>query len=264
MGDTPARMLRSCLPLLLALLHGSVSQDLACTVYSGNLNWSQTFTDTCLNFSGLGLSLPRSQPLKASHTQVLDLSRNGLQALLGVFFVNLDKLRTLIVTHNPLTSVDPSLALRCDLELQADCRCSLASWYEVRQSNCSGEQLLLCLHPVTGAPHNLSTFLQVSCPPGLALETVGALVAGSVALALAVGGSLLVWRLRRCQRTSDSGLSKTQNLQDTSGSATGFLTRYSSRQPSIKLPDTSSGNSTLVYENVFIGQPEGDSWSAPR
>ncbi|XP_051025661.1 leucine-rich repeat-containing protein 25 [Acomys russatus] len=257
-------MLWWCLPLLLTLLHESASQDLACMVSSSDVDWTQTFNDTCLNFSGLGLSLPRSQPLRATYAQVLDLSSNGLQALPGIFFANLENLKTLIVTHNPLASVDPLLALRCDLEVQADCSCGLASWHAIRQDNCSEQQLLLCLHPATGAPQNLSTFLQASCPPGLALEAIGALVAGTVLLVLAVGVSLLVWRLHRRWRTSEVGLGKTQNSQDAPGSVTGFLPRYSSRQPSAKVPDTLPDSSTLVYENVFIGQPAEDcSWSAP-
>lgn len=190
MGATGARLLRFCVPLLLR----SGSQDLTCMVSSSDVDWTQTFNDPCLNFSGLGLSLPRIQALLASHLQVLDLSRNGLQALPSIFFAKLEKLQTLIVTHNRLVSVEPSLALRCELELRADCGCGLVSWHSIRQSNCSGEQELLCLHPDTGAPGNLSTFLQVSCPPSLVPGTIRALAAGTIFLALAVSGSVLAWR----------------------------------------------------------------------
>ncbi|XP_059100925.1 leucine-rich repeat-containing protein 25 [Peromyscus eremicus] len=250
MGATRARLLWTCLLLLLALLHESGSQDLTCTVSLSHVNWTQTFSDTCLNFSGLGLSLPGTQSLKASRVQVLDLSRNKLQALPGLFFANLEKLHTLIVTHNQLVSVDQSLALRCDLELRADCSCGLTSWYGIRRNNCSGEQELPCLHPGTGAPGNLSTFLQVSCPAGLGPWTVGALVAGTSFLALAVSGSVLAWRLRR--HRGAGGLGKAQSSYDSPRPVTGFLA--SSQRGSPKAPATAPDRSTLDYENVFIGQ----------
>ncbi|XP_036022628.1 leucine-rich repeat-containing protein 25 [Onychomys torridus] len=265
MGATRARLLWTCLLLLLALPRESGSQDLTCMVSSSHVNWTQTFSDTCLNFSGLGLSLPRTQSLKASRVQVLDLSRNKLQALPGLFFANLEKLQTLIVTHNQLVSVDQSLALRCDLELRADCSCGLASWYDIRQNNCSGEQGLLCLHSGTGAPRNLSTFLQVSCRTSLAPWTVGALVAGVIFLALAVSGSLLAWRLWGHRGASGLGLSKAQCSHASPRPVTGFLPRHSSQRRSPKAPVTPPDRSTLDYENVFIGQPAEDcSWPAPR
>lgn len=265
MGGTKASLLWSCFPLLLALLHKSGSQDLTCMVSPGNVDWTQTFNDTCLNFSGLGLSLLRSQPLRASQVQVLDLSRNSLQTLPGGFFASLEKLKTLIVTHNWLASVDQSLALRCDLELRADCGCGLASWHDLRRRNCSGQQQL-CLHLATGAPRNLSTFLQVNCPPSLGPGIIAAfVVAGVIFLALAVSGSVLVWRVWRHRRASGQGLGKAQNSQDAPGPVTGFLPRYSSRRPGPKAADRPQAKSTLVYENVFIGQPAEDcSWSAPR
>lgn len=264
MGSTGAGLLWSCLLMLLVLLHESGSQDLTCTVYPSNVDWTQTFDDTCLNFSGLGLSLPQSQPLQARHAQVLDLSKNNLRVLPGVFFANLEKLQTLIVTHNHLDSVDGLLALRCDLELRADCSCGLASWQDIRQNNCSEQQQLLCLHPATAAPRNLSTFLQVSCPPGWAPGTIGALVAGIIFLALAVGGFVLAWRLRR-RHVSKQGLSKAQNSHDGPRPVTDFLPRYSSRQPGPKAPDLPPSRSTMDYENVFIGQAAEDCpWSAAR
>ncbi|KAL6040838.1 hypothetical protein STEG23_027512 [Scotinomys teguina] len=215
--------------------------------------------------SGLGLSLPRTQSLKASHVQVLDLSRNNLRALPGLFFANLEKLQTLIVTHNQLVSVDQSLGLRCDLELRADCSCGLASWYDIRQHNCSEQQELVCLYSGTGVPRNVSTFLQVSCPPSLAPGTIGALVAGTVFLALVVGGSVLAWRLRRHRGVSGQGLSKAQSSHDASRLVTGFLPRHSSQQWSPKAPTIPSDRSTMDYENVFIGQLAEDcSWPAPR
>lgn len=253
----------SYLLMLLVLLHQSESQALTCMVYPSRVDWTQTFNDTCLNFSGLGLSLPRSQPLKASHAQVLDLSKNDLQVLPGVFFANLEKLQTLIVTHNRLNSVDRSLALRCDLELRADCSCGLASWHDIRQ-NCSGQQQLLCLHPATAAPRNLSTFLQVSCPPSWGPGTIAALAAGIIFLALAVIGSVLAWRCLH-QRASKQGISKAQNSHDVPRPVTDFLPRYSSRRPGPKAPDSPPSRSTEDYENVFIGQPAEDcSWTAAR
>lgn len=232
-------------------------------VYPSNIDWTQTFNDTCLNFSGLGLSLPRSQPLQASNAHVLDLSENGLHVLPGVFFSTLQKLKILIVTHNPLDSVDRLLALRCDLELRADCSCGLASWHDVRQ-NCSEQQQLLCLHPATGDPRNLSTFLQASCPPSWGPGTIGALVAGTVFLALAAGGSVLACRLLR-QRASKQSFSKAQNSHDVPRPVADFLPRYSSRRPGPKAPDSPPSRFTMDYENVFIGQPAEDpSWSAGR
>ncbi|ERE91128.1 leucine-rich repeat-containing protein 25, partial [Cricetulus griseus] len=264
MGATRTRLLWSCLLLLLALLHESGSQDLTCMVSPSNVDWTETFNDTCLNFSGLGLSLPRTQPLQASHLQVLDLSRNGLQGLPGVFFANLGKLQTLIVTHNPLAIVDQSLALRCDLELRADCSCGLASWHDIRWNNCSGEQELLCLHPDTGAPRNLSTFLQASCPLRLAPGIIGALVAGTVFLAMVVSGSVLAWRLRRHQGASIQGLSKDQSSHNVPRQVTDFHPRHSSQPLGPKALDTNSDGSTLDYENVFIGELDEDCpWAAP-
>ncbi|GAB1293261.1 Leucine-rich repeat-containing protein 25 [Apodemus speciosus] len=212
---------------------------------------------------GLGLTLPRSQPLQASNAHVLDLSENGLRALPGVFFSTLEKLQILIVTHNPLDSVDRSLALRCDLELRAHCSCGLASWYDVRQ-NCSGQQQLLCLHPATAVPRNLSAFLQVSCPPSWGPGTIGALVAGTLFLVLAVGGSVLACRLLR-QRAGEQSFSKAQNSHDIPRPATDFLPRYSSRRPGPKAPGSPPSRFAVDYENVFIGQPAEDCpWSAGR
>lgn len=260
MGATRARLLWTYLLLLLALPQESGSQDLTCTVSSSLVNWTQTFSDTCLNFSGLGLSLPRTQSLRASRVQVLDLSRNKLRALPGLFFASLEKLRTLIVTHNQLLSVDGALALRCDLELRADCSCALAAWYHIRRNNCSGAQEPPCLHPGSGAPGNLSTFLQLSCPAGWAPWAVGALVAGTLLPALAVGGSVLAWRLRRHRGTSGQALSKAQGSHDPPRPAPGFLPSAQRRGP--KAPATPPDRATLDYENVFIGQgPE--EWPAP-
>ncbi|XP_040598012.1 leucine-rich repeat-containing protein 25 isoform X2 [Mesocricetus auratus] len=265
MGATGARLLWSCLLLLLALLHKSGSQDLTCMVSPRNVNWTQTFNDICLNFSGLGLSRLRTQPLQASRVQVLDLSRNGLQALPGVFFASLGKLQTLIVTHNPLAIVDRSLALRCDLELRADCSCGLASWHDIRRNNCSGEQELLCLPPDTGALRNLSIFLRVSCPSSLAPGVIGALVAGTVFLIVAVSGSVLAWRLRRHQGTSSQGFSKDQRSYNVPRQVTDFQPRHISETLDPKAPDTSPGGSMLDYENIFIDALDEDcSWTAPR
>uniref|UniRef100_A0A8C6W9T6 Leucine rich repeat containing 25 n=2 Tax=Nannospalax galili TaxID=1026970 RepID=A0A8C6W9T6_NANGA len=252
--------------LLMVLLRTAGSQGLSCTVFSNNVDWSQWFHDTCLNFSGLGLRLPWNQSLQASSLRVLDLSANGLHQFPPAFFVNLQQLQTLIVTHNPLNSVDQWLAWRCDLELKADCSCALASWHKVRRDNCSGQQEPLCMHPASVSQQNLSTFLAISCPPGLAPGTIGAMVAGGVIfLILAIAGSVLAWRLKGHTQTNSQGLSKAAGSQDAPRPVSGFQLRYSSQSPGPKAQDTPSGRSTPDYENVFVGEPDKEhSWSAAR
>lgn len=254
--------------LLLVLLRESRSQGLSCEVFSGNVDWNQRFQDTCLNFSGLGLGLrlPWNQSLQASNLRVLDLSANGLHWLPPGFFADLQQLQTLVVTHNPLDSVDQSLAWRCDLELRADCSCALSAWHKVRRDNCSGQREPLCVHPASVSQQNLSSFLAISCPPGLSPGTIGAVVAGGVIfLILAVTGPVLAWRLRKHTGTKGQGLGKAQGSQDAPRPVSGFQPRYSSRRTSPKAWDAPSGRSTPDYENVFVGEEDKEQqWSAAR
>ncbi|XP_011365096.1 leucine-rich repeat-containing protein 25 [Pteropus vampyrus] len=247
--------------LLLLLLQDPGSQGLSCNVSSGDVDWTTVFTATCLNFSGQALSLPRNMSLQASSVLLLDLSGNGLRELPWSFFTLLGKLQILDVTNNPLNLVDTVLAERCDLDLKADCHCVLASWHKVRQDNCSGQLPLQCLDAGTGAWHNLSTFLEVGCSPGLALTTIGALAAsGSLLFGLAIAGPLLAWRLRARCAPSCRGLGKTWAAQDDPSSSQQL--RYSSpKQPSATLPRPP----TPDYENVFTGQPPAShQWAKHR
>lgn len=260
MGGILAWML--LLPLLLQDLN---SQRLSCNVSSVDVNWTMKFTDTCLNFSGQGLiNLPWNRSLQASNVFILDLSGNGLQKLQWFFFSHLENLQTLDVTANPLDHVDSMLAERCDLDLRADCLCVLDSWHKVRQDNCSAQLPLQCLDAGTGAWHNLSSFLEIGCPPGLSSMTIGALAAsGSLLLVLAIAGPLLAWRLRASWAPSSRGLGKTCGAQHGSRSGSGWQPRYSSRslnpkQPAATLPRSPSPD----YENMFVGQPpDGHQWT---
>ncbi|XP_042784855.1 leucine-rich repeat-containing protein 25 [Panthera leo] len=243
--------------LLPLLLQDPGSQGLSCNVSSWDVDWTTEFTATCLNFSGQGLSLPRNQSLQARNVVLLDLSGNGLQELPLPFFALLGKLEVLDVTNNPLDRVDRALAMRCKLDLKADCSCVLESWHQVRRDNCSGQLPLLCLDTATGAWHNISTFLEVGCPPGLSLMTIGALVAGcSLLLGLTIAGLVLAWRLRGRWMVSSHDLDKTWAAQDGSRSGLGKQPRYSSRGLSPKPPEAVLPRpSTPDYENVFVGQP---------
>lgn len=259
MGGILAWML--LLPLLLQDLN---SQGLSCNVSSVEVNWTMEFTDTCLNFSGQGLSLPRNRFLQASNVLLLDLSGNRLQKLPFFFFSRLEKLQILNVTDNPLDSVDSELAERCDLDLRADCLCILDPWHKVRRDNCSGQLPLQCLDTGTGAWHNLSSFLEIGCPPGLSSATIGALAAsGSLLLVLAIAGPLLAWRLRARWAPNSRGLGKTCGAQHGSRPGSGRQPRYSSRslnpkQPVATLPRSPSPD----YENMFMGQPpDGHQWT---
>lgn len=253
--------------LLLLLLKDPGSQGLSCNVSSGDVDWTTVFTATCLNFSGQGLSLPRNTSLQAGSLLLLDLSGNGLRELPWSFFTLLGKLQILDVTNNPLNLVDTVLAEHCDLDLKADCHCVLASWHKVRQDNCSGQLPLQCLDTGTSTWHNLSTFLEVGCPPGLASTTIGALAAsGSLLLGLAIAGPLLAWRRRARWAPGCRGLGKTCAAQhDPRPSSTQQL-RYSSRSFSPKKPSaTPPRPPTPDYENVFVGQPPaGDQWAKHR
>lgn len=253
--------------LLLLLLQDSSSQGLSCNVFSGDVDWTTEFTATCLNFSGQGLSLPRNTSLQAGSLLHLDLSGNGLRELPWSFFALLRKLQILDVTDNPLNLVDTELAERCDLDLKADCHCILASWHKVRQDNCSGQLPLQCLDTGTGSWHNLSTFLEGGCAPGLASMTIGALAAsGSLLLGLAIAGPLLARRLRARWAPSCRGLGKTWASQDGPSPSSSRQLRYSSRSFSPKQPSaTLPRPPTPDYENVFVGQPPaGHQWAKHR
>lgn len=247
---------------LLLLLQDPCSLGLSCDVSSGDVDWTTEFTATCLNFSGKGLNLPWNRSLQASSVFLLDLSGNGLRELPSPFFAHLGKLKVLDVTNNPLDHVDTVLAERCDLDLKADCRCILASWHKVRQDNCSGQLPLQCLD--AGTWHNLSTFLEVSCSPGLAPTTIGALAAiGSLLLGLSIAGPLLVWRLRGRWAPSSQSQDKTWAAPGGSRPSSGWQPKYSSRSFSPKQPEaTLPRPPTPDYENVFIDQPPSRHQSA--
>lgn len=250
------------LPLL--LLQDPGSQGLSCNVSSLDVDWTMEFTATCLNFSGQGLSLPHNKSLQASNVLLLDLSGNGLRELPLSFFAYLGKLQILDVTDNPLDLVDSALAERCDLNLKADCHCVLASWHEVRRDNCSGQLPLQCLDTGTSTWHNLSTFLEDGCAPGLASVTIGALAAsGSLLLGLAIAGPLLAWRLRARGATSRWDLGKTCAVQDGSRASSGRQPRYGSQNRSSKQSAANLPRSpTPDYENMFVSEPPaGHQWA---
>ncbi|XP_027404080.1 leucine-rich repeat-containing protein 25 isoform X1 [Bos indicus] len=242
--------------LLPLLLHQAGSQTSSCSVLSGYMDWTKEYFDTCLNFSGKILTqLPQNQSLRARSVQLLDLSANGLQRLPWSFFRDLEQLQLLIVTNNSLDFVDRALAKRCGLELLADCSCALLDWHTDRQDNCSGPELPRCLDVPTGAWHNLSVFLDVSCPSGLTKIAIGALAAsGSLLLVLAIAGPVLAWRF--CRHRMDQNLSKTWASQDGSRSGSGRQPRYSSQGRRPKSPaNTPPRSSTPDYENMFVGPP---------
>ncbi|XP_057565596.1 leucine-rich repeat-containing protein 25 [Hippopotamus amphibius kiboko] len=253
-------------PLLLLLHPGS--QEI-CSVYSGVVDWTREFTDTCLNFSGQSLNqLPQNQSLQARQVVHLDLSGNGLRELPQLFFAHLRELKTLDVTNNSLGSVDRELAKRCDLELKADCSCVLSPWHDVWQGNCSSQLPLLCLDVGASAWKNLSAFLEVHCPHGLPVTTIAALAAsGSLMLVLAVTGAVLAWRFYRHRMGSGRGLSKTWAAQDGPRSGSGQQPRYSSRSLSSKPAAATQPprSSTSDYENMFVGPPAaGHQWAEHR
>lgn len=248
-------------PWLLLLLQDPCSLGLSCNVSSRNVDWNREFEDTCLNFSGQGLSLLQNKSLQATSVRLLDLSHNDLQELPWPFFDTLRHLQILNVTHNPLEHVPETLAELCSLDLKANCLCALAPWHKVRQDkNCSDPPLLQCLDARAGTWHDLSTFLKGSCPPGLSSVTIGALAAsGSLLLGLFIAGSLLAWRFRARWASSSQGLGKTWAATDGPRSGSGRQPRYSSRNHSPKQPvDTLPRPPTPDYENVFIGQPPAE------
>lgn len=240
---------------LLLLLQDPCSLGLSCNVSSENVDWTMEFTATCLNFSGQGLNLPWNRSLQASSVLLLDLSGNSLRELPWPFFARLGKLQILNVTDNPLDRVDAMLAERCDLDLKADCLCILASWHKVRQDNCSGQLPLQCLDAGTGTWHNLSTFLEVGCAPGLASKTIGALAAsGSLLLGLFIAVPLLVWRFRA--RWAPSSQNKTWAAPNGPRPGSVQQLKYSSRNFSPRQPEaTLPRPPTPDYENVFMGPP---------
>ncbi|XP_069350144.1 leucine-rich repeat-containing protein 25 [Eulemur rufifrons] len=242
------------LPLLLLLLQDPGSQGLRCNVTSGDVDWTREFKAECLNFSGQGVSLPRNQSLRASSLELLDLSGNSLRELPLTFFADLKKLRVLDVTNNRLDRVDGALATLC-VDLKADCSCVLAPWHEVWRDNCSDHRSMQCLDTATSGWHNLSTFLEVRCGPGLPPTTIGAVVAGGcLFLGLAIAGAVLAWRLcgRRTARSQDLG--KASVAQDGARPSSGSQPRYSNRdrgsKPRVATPRRPS---TPDYENMFVG-----------
>lgn len=252
--------------LLLLLLQNPESRGSSCSLYSGAVDWTREFEGTCLNFSGLGLSLPSNQSLRASSVQTLDLSANGLRGLPLRFFTHLDKLQLLDVTGNPLRRVDGALAARCDLDLRADCSCALLSWHQVRQVNCSAQQAPQCLLGATGAWQNLSAFLEPNCAPGLSPVTIGAIAAGGVLfLGLAVAGPLLVWRLRGSRGARIQVQGKAWGAQEGSRPSSGSQPRYSSRSLGPKPPAaTLLRISVPDYENIFLDQQVDEhQWAGP-
>nr|XP_035140374.2 leucine-rich repeat-containing protein 25 [Callithrix jacchus] len=242
--------------LLQLLLPESGGRDLSCAVPSADVDWNTEFSDTCLNFSGLGLSLPQNQSLRARQVRLLDLSANGLRELPASFFSGLQRLQLLNVLQNPLSRVDGALAARCDLDLQADCGCALAPWHQVRRDNCSGQTPLLCWDTDTGSQRNLSAFLEVSCAPGLAPAAIAAAAAsGCLLLGLAIAGPLLAWRLRRRRAAGGRDLDKPWAAQDGPKPGSGSQPRYSSRNSRKPQVVTPPRPSTPDYENMFVGQP---------
>ncbi|XP_037673961.1 leucine-rich repeat-containing protein 25 [Choloepus didactylus] len=260
------------LPLLPLLLQDPGSWGLSCSVSSEPVNWNVASNAQCLNFSGLGLSLPQNQSLQVGGLELLDLSRNGLPALPPAFFADLEKLRILNVTGSRLGRVDRALALRCELDLRADCGCGLAAWHEARRDNCSGQLPLQCLDAASGAWHNLSAFLEAGCPPGLGPAAIGGLVAGGSLLAgVAVAGLVLAWRLwgRWTASTWDTG--KTRAAQEGPRPGSGRQPRYGSRGLGSRPPAGALASPcTSDYENVFVGPPDagpslqGDPWAEHR
>nr|XP_027788117.1 leucine-rich repeat-containing protein 25 [Marmota flaviventris] len=264
----PVRSLLLLLLLLLLLNPGN--QGWSCSLFSGPMpvDWTREFEGTCLNFSGLLRSgssnqslpsLPSNQSLRASSLQILDLSANDLRELPPLFFAHLDKLQLLDVTGNQLGRVDGVLALRCGLELRADCSCAMLPWHQVWQSNCSGQQAPQCLLRATGAWQNLSAFLEPNCAPGLSPVTIGAIAAGGVLfLGLAVAGPLLVWRLRGSRGAKSLGPGKAWGAQDGSRPSSGSQPRYSSRSLGTKPPGATLHRISVPdYENIFLDQ-QGD------
>uniref|UniRef100_A0A2K6GZH9 Leucine rich repeat containing 25 n=1 Tax=Propithecus coquereli TaxID=379532 RepID=A0A2K6GZH9_PROCO len=240
--------------LLLLLLQDAGGQGLSCNVTSGHVDWAVEFEAECLNFSGQGVSLPRNRSLRAGSLLLLDLSGNSLRELPLTFFADLKKLQFLNVADNRLDRVDGALATLC-VDLKADCSCVLAPWHEVWRDNCSGRPRMLCLDTATRGWHNLSSFLEVSCAPGLAPTTIGAVVAGGcLFLGLAVAGAVLAWRFcaRRAARSQDLG--KASVAQDGPRPSSGVQPRYSSRDQGLK-PRVAPARrpSTPDYENMFVG-----------
>ncbi|XP_023407979.2 leucine-rich repeat-containing protein 25 [Loxodonta africana] len=244
--------------LLPLVLQDAATQEYSCPVFSGNVDWTKEFRDTCLNFSNKGLSLPWNQSLRASGVSVLDLSANSLRELPPVFFENLGTLKILDVTGNLLDRVDGTLAARCDLNLKADCGCRLEVWHQVRRDNCSDQLPMQCLDVSMGAWRNLSAFLEASCASSLTPSTIGGLAAGGcLLLGLAVAGSVLAWRIRRHQMASSRGLRKANAAKDNPRPSLGWQPRYSSqgRNPQPPVVTLSSPHSS-DYENMFVGQQD--------
>ncbi|XP_004595840.2 leucine-rich repeat-containing protein 25 [Ochotona princeps] len=264
MGVAPGRLPRPP-PLLLSLLllqvpggHGSESICHSPQTW----NWSNSFSHTCLNLTGLDLNLPlKGQMLNAPRLQVLHLSGTGLQELPPpAFFAHLQQLRVLWVTDNVLRRADGALAALCSLDLRADCSCVLNTWHEVRLDNCSGQQppLQCRLRGIAGRWYNLSSFLEADCGPGLAPAAIGAVVAGGgLLLTLVVLGPLLAWR-QWLRRSGHGNLNKAwTGAQDKPGPGSGQQPLYSPglRAPVAVPPDSPSATEVPDYENMVLGQP---------
>ncbi|XP_004688231.1 PREDICTED: leucine-rich repeat-containing protein 25 [Condylura cristata] len=248
MGDALALVL--LLPLLLQTA-GS-KEIMSCEVYSGPVNWTSPFPDKCLNFSGKNLTQLPNQSLQARDLEFLYLSGNGLRELLWTSFRQLNKLKLLDVTDNPLEKMEHQLATHCELQLKADCSCALESWYQLRQDNCSDH--LECLDRTGYTWHNFSTF---PCPHGPStMTTVALAVSGSLLLVLAIAGPVLAWGLRGRRTSSNPIQGKMWTAQDSPKPGWNQQPRYSNRgfspkPPAAALPSPSSPD----YENMFQGQP---------
>ncbi|KFO22599.1 leucine-rich repeat-containing protein 25 [Fukomys damarensis] len=241
-------------PLLL-LLQRLWGHELSCAVFPEDLDWSHEFNGSCLNLSGHVLRLPLDQPLRARNLQLLDLSGTGLRELPSPFLAPLRQLQVLSILHNRLDSLDTALATRCGLDLRADCGCVLGPWHRVWSDNCSGQEPPRCLHPATGTWQNLSTFLELSCVPGLSPGAIAGVVVGSVLLlAFVVASALLVWRCYGHRSANIQGPGKGWAPHEGSRPSSGVQPRYSSRGPSLKVPRvTLPGTTAPDYENIFVG-----------
>uniref|UniRef100_G3TXU2 Leucine rich repeat containing 25 n=1 Tax=Loxodonta africana TaxID=9785 RepID=G3TXU2_LOXAF len=239
--------------LLPLVLQDAGTQEYSCPVFSGNVDWTKEFLDTCLNFSNKGLSLPQNQSLWLSRVSVLDLCANTLHELPPT----LGTLKILDVTGNLLDCMDGTVAACCDLNLKSNCR--LEVWHQVRRDNCSDQLPLQCLDVAMVAWPNLSAFLEATCAPSWALSTtIGGLAAGGcLLLGLAVAGSVLAWRIRRHQMASSRGLRKANAAKDNPRPSLGWQPRYSSqgRNPQPPVVTLSSPHSS-DYENMFVGQQD--------
>uniref|UniRef100_G3U9B5 Leucine rich repeat containing 25 n=1 Tax=Loxodonta africana TaxID=9785 RepID=G3U9B5_LOXAF len=245
--------------LLPLVLQDAGTQEYSCPVFSGNVDWTKEFLDTCLNFSNKGLSLPQNQSLWLSRVSVLDLCANTLHKVRIPldYFAGLGSSAFLIGSGNVLDRVDGTLAARCDLNLKADCGCRLEVWHRSGVTTALNQLPMQCLDVSMGAWRKLSAFLEASCASSLT-PTIGGLAAGGcLLLGLAVAGSVLAWRIRRHQMASSRGLRKANAAKDNPRPSLGWQPRYSSqgRNPQPPVVTLSSPHSS-DYENMFVGQQD--------